>query len=219
MLIYLKSYKPIDGMPKKLKPHNKAKKSSINGTISIDLDGIIANSAQRVLELFIEEGGLPINLADITEYNFPKYLKYPNGKHISNKHLRELFKKAWQKPEKLELTDKKIKNILNGSFKGWYIRVLTSTQGKKKDVLKFLKMNKLLFHELTIVDAEKDKIYLAGDIHFDDNRETAIAISKKGKHSFLLNTKYAGSSKKLNNRFFIVDDWTHFGKMVESRRI
>jgi hypothetical protein len=186
-------------------------------TITYDLDGVIVKTTPRVLEIFRQETGIGIDFKDIKEYNMLKFLRNSDGTPISFDKLRRLYKKAWSEPEKLERKDRNTRALMGGGpLSGMRFNILTSTWAEENQVLNFIKINRLFFDNLIMVENEKEKVKHAGDFHLDDNFETAVAISKAGKYSFLLETPYTPPFEKTNEHLFLVRDWAHFARMISS---
>lgn len=186
-------------------------------TISIDVDGVLAKSAQRAIALHTMEGGLPVTFSDIKDYDMRKFLRYPDGSQITGEHLKELFEKAWAEPERIEIFHPNAKGLLNNGLGGNAIRIVTAGWGEPEKVREFLRLDKIFYDDMKMVGGEDEKLSVVGDIHLDDRPATAIAVSNAGKESFLLGSPYMGPIDVLrNNNVHVARDWPHFGLMVMS---
>ncbi|HIH50230.1 MAG: hypothetical protein ABSE71_00275 [Candidatus Micrarchaeaceae archaeon] len=179
-------------------------------TIALDLEGVVAKSQERVIQLFnASDGAMPAHNGMLRNYDMTQFLRYTNGEHISREQLLGLFAEAWKNPRRIMMVDDNIPTILDG-LDSWKILIATTTAGNPDNVSKFFEMNRITVDRIKFFETEEEKIKAIvsnSDMraYVDDNPAVALKVAEAGKLSFCLNiySRNVGRHKNLTT----VRDW------------
>lgn len=185
--------------------------------IGMDLEGVIAKSQERVIEIFnASSGAAPVQNAMLRNYDMTGYLRYGNGECITRQRLLELFVQAWEGPSRIKLVDDAIPRIFD-SLDSWKILIATATVGSPTNVLEFLRMNKIAPARTTFFKTEEGKLdSIVGNramrAYVDDNPVIALEVAKAGKLSFCLDiySRNTGAHKNL----ITIANWSELQKRL-----
>ncbi len=179
--------------------------------VGMDLEGVIVKSPERVIEIFNAiSGAPPVPYSMLKTYDMTKYLRYGNGKSISNNYLLELFAEAWRDQNRIQLVDSRIPKIF-GNLNHLKIQITTATSGGIMNVTKLLRDNEISPYSTSFFKTEEDKLkfIISKDnlvAYVDDNPMIALKAAQAGKRTFCLDLYFRDISKHKN--LTRVANWT-----------
>ena len=190
----------------------------LRGTVTFDLDGTIASSVERVLEIFsCGKGAVPLSIDKISGYGIEK-LMIRDGKSITREELRSLFMEAWNSPSKMGLIDPRIPGIIDRVAEHWRVALLTSTVADRRRVEEFIEYRGIKFDAMHFVKHVEGKVEMLRAnhevlVHVDDETELAVKVAMLNRNVLLLDRPYTGVPP-LMEYLFHVKDWEEVERLL-----
>lgn len=170
--------------------------------VGIDIDGTLAQSYG---DIFREKQENMFK----REYS-GKEIRLYKGNKIEDLFINIYFKYKWLNWRNIKLTDEKLPEILERLSKnGIEINIITSSYGRKDDIKKWIKANKIIYSNL-IFTTHYEK-YKYADILIDDRHDVILNTIKNGKIGILYCYHHFGIDKYMNYNegynFFFSESW------------
>lgn len=138
--------------------------AALRGTVTIDLDGTLARSGERV--------------SDLIRKNHPD----------SANEIR-MYAHVWENPRLIEPFSRGISDVLDRMAESWKLALLTSSSGSRARVCEFLEMHSLRFDRLIFSPLHGKFDIIVSDprikIHFDDDPNLAFAVARSGRKAII----------------------------------
>ncbi|MGC8662533.1 MAG: 5' nucleotidase, NT5C type [Candidatus Micrarchaeia archaeon] len=177
-------------------------------SICIDVDGTLARSAERWLEVFETERGINKKVEDLKEYG----LEASFG--ISREEVREVFGKVWKNYENIEMTSKNAPLVIKKLRERYYIMIITAASANDSELISWFKMNDIIYDQFYHFGREDEKLRVDGDIIIEDNPNIALSFIKKGKKVILIEKPWNRKIKESTDGIEFAKDWDEIYKII-----
>ena len=163
--------------------------------IALDFDNVIANTSQRVLDLYNFYYNKTVRFEDLTEYDLHKTL------NISPEQVWQLFIEAWKDLDKLKPIDRIQTMTLINHYSNVHDLTIVSACGRPI-IQKWLSHHKLRETKIKIVYSNPGdpKLLDDYDILIDDNPEHIQSMLDLNRYGFLFNRPWNERARFTYNR-------------------
>ena len=175
-------------------------------TLSIDIDGTLADSHSKWLELAREEFGINADRRDLVIYDFWKVLGLKN-----EEQCLDIFRKVWKNYEDIEPLNANVPEIIEDLGKKYNISINTACVGKASEVKSWLNYNKIDYDLFHFCKNREEKLSVKPYMHIDDSGELAYMFAQGGSRTILISQPWNASMQKklgVHNRIRIANNWS-----------
>ncbi len=173
-------------------------------TLGVDVDGTLAATHPRWLELARERYGIDASLEDLREYEFWRLIG--PGKE----ETLELFRAAWDDYERIGLERGAVSAVMHRLHEVYKIYIITASVGRPRDVKSWLKMNDIPYDRFYHTPNRDDKLNIATDMHLEDCGEVAELFASNGRNVVLLSQPWNRGLHRRLKRYdtaYIAKSW------------
>ncbi len=178
--------------------------------LAVDVDGTLADVTTPWLELIKNEYGKEITKKDAVEYHLENIVGVPR------ENLLKLLKKTWDEPDKIQLEDPDIPNILLALKSKYEIHILTATMGDDATVRKWLDDHHIPYDKFVHVNRSAEKAGYNADVFVDDNFEVAASVAAQNKLVLLISQPWnqAEAANKTQQNIVVIKKWDETEKLL-----
>ncbi len=186
--------------------------------IGYDVDNTMADTDLVVAQILKKEHGIHTPRSSLDTYKLER-----DGK-ISHERMVEIYEQAWSDHKKIPLVDKSIPKIirkLNYEF-GFASNVITCTAAKEDVLENWLDLNMIpRSRTIHLANALEKGLFGGIDVHVDDHPDVAVAASRMGKTTILLegpcSRDFIASNK--DPSIIVASNWKEIEEILTSDRI
>ncbi len=183
--------------------------------IGIDVDGTIANTTERWLDIANRMLGRNIQKDDVNVYYLDSLFK------IDPQTVNEIFKRVWDDPDSIQLEHNDIPKVIESIRNTFKVYILTATAGNDKKLRSWLRSNEIHFDGLIHVDKSYKKLDEAKrygiSILIDDHSTLVENAAALGYKTILISQPWNRHlDKEVEKRVKIARDWMDVEDLLRS---
>ncbi|MHB1830001.1 MAG: 5' nucleotidase, NT5C type [Candidatus Micrarchaeaceae archaeon] len=172
--------------------------------ISVDLDGTIADSHSRWLEVGKERYGITETVDDLVLYDFWR-ITGPD----SEEEFMQVWRDLWDDYGKIK-PQPGVQAALEELHKTCTIYINSACVGRLDNVKSWLKDNDIVYDHFNLASSEEEKFDLKTDLHFEDSPRLVEGFAERGRNVVVIsqpwNRELRGWIGKYRN-VRIAKDW------------
>ncbi len=184
-----------------------------NNTLSIDLDGVLADTINSVNKIAAKSLKRTFRKEDVTDFDLSKSNLYSD---VSPKQIKWFFNEAWRNYTEIKLEDKRIPEILKDLGRYYEIWIVTGTSANDEQIKGWLERNNVFYNKLVHLDGQNQKSENMAKIHIDDYHELAL-MKPSCETLIILNQPWNREHRETLNGYknvVYLDSWSEIHKFL-----
>lgn len=183
--------------------------------LSIDIDGTLADSHARWLELVKDRYGIRAQKKDLIIYDFWEILGLEN-----EEVCLDIFREAWKNYKDIEPLSDDVADVVGKLRHTYDICINTACVGKQEEVKSWLNYNNIEYDLFHFCKTREEKFEVRPALHIDDSGEIAERFALNGNNTILISQPWNKSlHKKLGvySNITIASKWSEIAAIAFKR--
>ncbi|MCS7109882.1 MAG: hypothetical protein NZ956_00225 [Candidatus Caldarchaeum sp.] len=178
--------------------------------IALDVDGVLADLAGMVIEVYEEMTGVKISREMITEWEFWVKLNMTRGEFL------KLIIRAWERWEQLRPLEDDLEEDTRNLMEFGEVDILTQRPAETVEyVKKWLRLHGVAYRRFVWVPLKGSKDSFRYDVYIDDSPRLAERLANKGRLMLLYDQSWNQKAPQASNIVRIVSLDDGFNRLAE----